>query len=265
MRPESTSTPPGADEGPDAIRLEQVTVRYAVPKEVVASVKEYAIRRIAGRIEANEFLALRDVDLTIRPGERIGVVGNNGAGKSTLLRLIARVRRPSSGRIVVNGRVAPLLELGIGFHAELTGRENVILQGALLGFSRREMRERIESIAAFAELEGFLEAPIRTYSTGMVARLAFAVATDVDPDILLVDEALAVGDEGFKVRCHERMKSFRDRGKTFVLVSHALDDVVQTCQRAIWIDDGRVRKDGAASAVCRAYHEWALGRGKPSG
>lgn len=262
MPPESTSTPPATDSCPDAIWLERVSVRYAVPKEVVASVKEYAIRRIAGRIEANEFLALRDVDLAIRPGERVGVIGSNGAGKSTLLRLIARVRRPSSGRVVVNGRVAPLLELGIGFHSELTGRENVILQGALLGFSRREMMGRIASIAAFAEMEDFLEAPIRTYSTGMVARLAFAVATDVDPDVLLVDEALAVGDEGFKVRCHDRMKSFRDRGKTFVLVSHSLAEVVETCQRAIWIAEGRVREDGPVQAVCRAYHDWSLARGR---
>lgn len=251
---------PATDAAADAVRLERVSVRYAVPKEVVASVKEYAIRRIAGRIEANEFLALRDVDLVISPGERVGVVGSNGAGKSTLLRLIARVRRPSSGRVVVNGRVAPLLELGIGFHSELTGRENVFLQGALLGFSRREMKGRVAAIAAFAEMEAFLEAPIRTYSTGMVARLAFAVATDVDPDILLVDEALAVGDEGFKLRCHDRMRSFRDRGKTFVLVSHSLAEVAQTCQRAIWIAEGRVCADGPADEVCRAYHEWSMVR-----
>lgn len=251
--------PTGPEIAPGSIRLEGVSVRYAVPKEVVASVKEYAIRRLAGRIEANEFLALRDVDLTIRPGERVGVVGRNGAGKSTLLRLIARVRRPSSGRIVVTGRVAPLLELGIGFHGELTGRENVVLQGAVLGFSRREMEARMQRIAAFSEMEGFLDAAVRTYSTGMVARLAFAVATDVDPDILLVDEALAVGDEGFKSRCHERMQGFRDRGKTFFLVSHVLDEIVRTCQRAIWIADGRIERDGPADEVCRAYHEWSVG------
>lgn len=251
--------PTGPDVAPGAIRLEGVSVRYAVPREVVASVKEYAIRRLAGRIEANEFLALRAVDLEVRPGERVGVVGRNGAGKSTLLRLIARVRRPSSGRIVVSGRVAPLLELGIGFHGELTGRENVVLQGAVLGFSRRQMQERMSRIAAFAEMEGFLDAAVRTFSTGMVARLAFAVATDVDPDVLLVDEALAVGDEGFKARCRERMEGFRERGKTFLLVSHSLSDVVETCQRAIWIHDGRVERDGPADEVCRAYHEWSVG------
>lgn len=254
--------PNGAEAPPEAIRLEGATVRYAVPKEVVASVKEYAIRRLAGRIEANEFVALRGVDLSIRPGERVGVIGRNGAGKSTLLRLIARVRRPTSGRVVVNGRVAPLLELGIGFHSELTGRENVILQGALLGFSRSEMLGRMQAIAAFAELEGFLDAPLRTYSTGMTARLAFAIATDVDPDILLVDEALSVGDEGFKVRCLERMRSFRERGKTFLFVSHSLSEVVETCQRAIWIAEGRVERDGPAAGVCEAYHEWSLSRSR---
>ena len=168
------------------------------------------------------------------------------------------MRRPTAGRVVVRGRVAPLLELGLGFHVELTGRENVILQGALLGLSRREMVERMPSIAAFAEMEAFLDAPIRTYSTGMVARLAFAVATDVDPDILLVDEALAVGDERFRARCHERIGHFREREKTFLLVSHSLADVLETCQRAIWIADGRIRSDGPAAEVCRAYHEWSV-------
>ncbi len=253
--------PPGADAPSPAIRLDRVTVRYHVPREVVASLKEYAIRRLAGRVEQNEFVGLREVDLVIRPGERVGVVGGNGAGKSTLLRLIARVRRPTEGRVVVRGRVAPLLELGLGFHGELTGRENVILQGTLLGLSRREVVARMPSIAAFAEIEAFLDAPVRTYSTGMSARLAFAVATDVDPDVLLVDEALAVGDERFKTRCHERMKHFRDREKTFLLVSHNLPEVVETCQRAVWIADGRVMRDGPAGEVCREYKEWSQGGG----
>ncbi len=248
---------PPAAEAPDAIRLEGVTVRYAVPKEAVASLKEYAIRRLSGRMEANEFVALRDVDIVVRPGERVGIVGANGAGKSTLLRVIARVRRPTAGRVVVEGRVAPLLELGLGFHGELTGRENVVLQAALLGRSRREALERMPAIAEFAEMEAFLDAPIRTYSTGMVTRLAFAVATDVDPEILLVDEALAVGDERFKERCHERMRHFRDRGKTFLLVSHSLTEVAASCHRAIWIRDGRVEQDGPAVEVCEAYRRWS--------
>lgn len=255
--------PPGADPDGPAILLEGVTVRYAVPREMVLTLKEYAIRKLVRRIEENELVALRDVSLAVRPGERVGVVGPNGAGKSTLFRVLARVRRPSAGRVVVRGRVAPLLELGLGLHGELTGRENVVLQGALLGFSREEMLARMESIAAFAELEGFLDAPIRTYSTGMAARLAFAVATDVDPDVLLVDEALSVGDERFRARCHERMEHFRERGKTFLLVSHSLAEITGNCQRALWIAEGRVVRDGPADEVCAAYHEWSVS-GRPA-
>ena len=245
------------------MRLDGLTVRYTVPREMVSTLKEYAIRKLVRRIENDQFVALRDVSLVVRKGERVGVVGANGAGKSTLFRVIARVRRPSAGRVVVDGRVAPLLEMGLGMHGELTGRENVVLQGTLLGFSRAEMLDRMGRIAAFAELEGFLDAPYRTYSLGMAARLAFAVATDVDPDILLVDEALAVGDERFRARCQERMESLRARGRTFLLVSHALEDVVATCQRALWISDGRVVRDGPAAEVCASYHEWARS-GAPS-
>jgi len=202
---------------------------------------------------------LKDVSLSIRPGERVGVIGPNGAGKSTLFRVIARVRRPTTGRVTVRGLVAPLLELGLGFHGELTGRENIVLHGTLLGFSRGVMIAKIPAIAAFAELEPFLDAPIRNYSTGMTARLAFAVATEVDPDILLVDEALAVGDERFREKCHERMARFRERGRTFLLVSHALSDVKEACRRVLWLSEGRIVRDGPAAEVCDAYHAWAQG------
>jgi ABC-type polysaccharide/polyol phosphate transport system ATPase subunit len=201
--------------------------------------------------------AVHHLNGTVADGTLLAVIGPNGAGKSTLFRLIARVRRPSEGRVVVRGRVAPLLELGLGFHGELTGRENVILHGTLLGRSRVDMTDRMDRIAEFAELEAFLDTPIRKYSTGMVARLAFAAATDVDPDVLLVDEALAVGDERFRAKCHARMAGFRDRGKTFLLVSHLLDEVRETCTRAIWISEGRIERDGPAVEVCDAYRAWA--------
>lgn len=242
-----------------AIELQGVSLSYRIPKETVQSLKEYAIRKLQGRIEHGELVALRDATLSVAPGERVGVVGPNGAGKSTLFRLIARVRRPTAGRVVVRGAVAPLLELGLGFHGELTGRENVVLHGALMGHSRADMERRMDAIAEFAEIEAFLDAPLRTYSTGMAARLAFAVATDVDPDVLLVDEALAVGDERFQTKCHARMSGFRERGKTFLLVSHSLQEVVEHCTRAIWISGGRVVQDGPAADVCAAYHAWALG------
>ena len=242
-----------------AVHLEEVSVRYRVPKERIGSIKEYAIRRLKRRVSYDDFEALRDVSVEILPGETVGVVGRNGAGKSTLLKLIARVIPPTAGRVVVAGRIAPLLELGLGLHGELTGRENVMLQGALLGFSRAEMKRRLARIVEWAELEEFIDAPIRTYSTGMAARLAFSVATDVDPDILLVDEALAVGDERFQMKCRDRMEAFRKAGKTVLLVSHALASVRENCRRAIWIHEGRVVRDGDAAAVTGAYHDWSVG------
>jgi ABC-type polysaccharide/polyol phosphate transport system ATPase subunit len=263
MAPATEAIAAAAPEAGPAVLLDHVTLRYRIPREVVVTLKEYALRKLRGRMEHNTLVALRDVNIIVARGERVGVIGANGAGKSSLFRLIARVRRPTEGRLVVRGRVAPLLELGLGFHGELTGRENVVLQGALMGFSREQMLERMDAIAAFAELEEFLDAPIRTYSTGMAARLAFSVATDVDPDILLVDEALAVGDERFRVKCRDRMASLREDGRTFLLVSHNLADVVESCQRAVWISEGQVVRDGPAEDVCAACHAWAQG-GSPA-
>ncbi len=241
-----------------AIRVENVSVRYRIPRERIKTLKEYAIRHFTKRVVYDDFEALREVNLEIEPGETVGIVGRNGAGKSTLLRLIARILRPTEGRVVVVGKTAPLLELGLGLHGELTGRENVLLQGALLGFTRAEMKRRLDRIVAFAELEEFIDAPMRTYSTGMAARLAFSVATDVDPDILLVDEALAVGDERFQLKCHDRMEAFRRAGKTVLLVSHALAQVRQNCRRAVWIHGGRVARDGDVHEVTEAYHLWSV-------
>lgn len=246
-------------ERPEVIRLEKVSIRYRVPREGLFSLKEYVIRRLQRRVVYDEFEALSEFDLEVRSGERVGVIGRNGAGKSTLFRVIARVLPPSSGRIVIVGRIAPILELGLGFHGELTGRENVLLQSALLGFSRSETRRRLDRIVSWAELEAFVDSPIRTYSTGMAARLAFAVATDVDPDILLVDEALSVGDEKFQRKCRERMTALQAHGKTVMLVSHSLEQIRANCDRAIWIHHGRKVRDGDAAAVTGEYHEWSLG------
>ncbi|HEV8609934.1 MAG TPA: ABC transporter ATP-binding protein [Thermoanaerobaculia bacterium] len=242
-----------------SILLEKVSVRYRIPRERIGSLKEYAIRRLKRRLYFDEFEALRDVTLEVPPGETVGVIGRNGAGKSTLLRLVARVMPPSAGRVVVAGRIAPLLELGLGFHGELTGRENIMLQGALLGFSRAEMRRRTPRIVEWAELEEFIDAPVRTYSTGMSARLAFSVATDVEPDILLVDEALAVGDERFQLKCRARMDDFRKAGKTVLLVSHALATIRDNCRRAIWVHEGRLVRDGDSASVTELYHRWSIG------
>ena len=241
------------------IQLEKVTLRYRIPRERILSLKEYTIRKIQRRVAYDDLEAVKDVDLKVEAGERIGVIGRNGAGKSTLFRVISRVLPPSDGRVRVAGRVAPILELGLGFHGELTGRENVMLQSALLGYSRAETRRRLDRIVEWAELQDFIDAPTRTYSTGMSARLAFAVATDVDPDILLVDEALAVGDERFQRKCHDRMETLRGRGKTFMLVSHSLDTIRENCDRVVWLHHGRVVRDGDTSTVTDAYHQWSMG------
>jgi ABC-type polysaccharide/polyol phosphate transport system ATPase subunit len=242
----------------EAIRLEDVTLRYRVPRERIRSFKEYAIRKMTRRVVFDEKEAVKDFELSVAAGETLGVIGRNGAGKSTLFKLIARVLYPTAGRVVVAGRIAPLLELGLGFHGELTGIENVMLQGALLGFSRKEMRRRLPGIVAWSELSEFIDSPIRTYSSGMAARLAFAVATDVEPDILLVDETLAVGDERFQAKCHDRIDAFRQAGKTVLLVSHDLAQVRANCRRAVWIHKGRLIRDGDSGPVADEYHAWSM-------
>ena len=238
-----------------AILLDHVGVCYRTPGERFHTFKEYAIRWIQRRVKKREFWALKDINLQIYRGETFGIIGSNGAGKSTLLKLAARVLRPTTGRVVVNGHTAPLLEFGAGFHPELTGRENIFLNGAILGFSHRQMEEKFDRIVDFAELWDFIDAPIRTYSSGMIARLGFAVATDVEPDVLLVDEILSVGDESFQHKSYARMQAFRDRGATILLVSHDLDSIQEICHRAAWIDHGQVRTIGPVNEVIHSYRQ----------
>jgi len=242
-----------ADRQGGVVEIDHVSVHYRVPIDPVLSLKEYAIRRVTGRARYVEHAALDDVSLHAGPGDTVGIIGRNGAGKTTLLRLIARVLRPTSGRVRVLGRTAPILDLVGGFHPELTGRENIFLNGTLLGLTRREIDARIENIVSFAELDGFIDAPIRSYSSGMVARLGFAVASDVDPAVLVIDEALGVGDERFQVKCAARLDAFRARGTTLLLVSHDMHTIRRLCQRAVWIDRGRVRAEGPAGDVVDAY------------
>jgi ABC-2 type transport system ATP-binding protein/lipopolysaccharide transport system ATP-binding protein len=239
----------------EVIRLEKASVRYRVPQERMRTFKEYAIRWLQGKVKHNSFWALKDVDLSINQGEVFGLIGENGAGKSTLLKLVARVLRPTDGRVVVCGRVAPLLELGAGFHPELSGRENVYLNGAILGFTRAEMDRKFPEIVRFAELEQFIDAPMRTYSSGMWARLGFAVATDVQPDILIVDEVLAVGDEAFQRKCNTRIREFRERGTSILLVSHSMATVEDMCQRVAWLGHGKLLEVGETRHVIRSYRE----------
>lgn len=236
------------------IRLENVGVRYRAPEERIRTFKEYLIRWLQHRgIRHREFWALQNISFTIRRGESFGLIGHNGAGKSTLLKLIARVFRPTTGRVVVRGKVAPLLDLGASFHMELTGRENIFLHGALLGFSRKEMQAKLDRIVEFAELGDFIDAPLRTYSSGMVARLGFALSTDIRPEILLIDEILSVGDEAFQKKSAARMQEFWTGGSTIVFVSHNMAAIEQSCHRAAWLDHGQIRAIGPAAEVVAAY------------
>lgn len=237
------------------IKIEDVSLRYFVPRERINSLKEYVIRRAQGQIVHEEFWALKNVSIEINKGEMFGIVGQNGAGKSTLLKLIAKVLKPVTGRIWVRGKVAPLLSVGAGFHHELTGRENIFLNGTLLGFTQRQMEEKFDRIVEFSGLADFIDAPIRSYSSGMVARLGFAIATDSRPDILIVDEVLAVGDEAFQAKCFARMQSYRDEGMTTLLVTHNSDRVRKFCNRALWLNKGEIKMLGVVDEVVTSYNE----------
>jgi ABC-type polysaccharide/polyol phosphate transport system ATPase subunit len=239
--------------------LADVSVRYLMPSERISSLKELAVRRLTGRrVKFTEFWALRGIHLRIPQGEAIALIGANGAGKSTLLKVIARVQAPTAGRVWVRGSISPLIELGAGFHPELTGRENIFVNGAMLGFSRKSMQQRLDSIVEFSGLENFIDSPLRTYSSGMQARLGFSVAAAADPDILIVDEALSVGDEAFQRKCAARMAEFRRQGVTILYVTHAIDSVHEICPNAVWLDGGRIRYAGPTEDAVSLYRQSLL-------
>ena len=234
-----------------AIRAEHVAKSYRLRRERQRTLKELVLRQYA---PAETVDALRDVSFEVEEGEAFGVIGANGSGKSTLLKLVAGTAKPTSGTLEVNGRVAALLEIGAGFHPDFTGRENAYLNGSLLGLSRRELTERMPEIERFADLGRFFDASVKTYSSGMYTRLGFSVAVHLDPDVLLVDEVLAVGDEYFQHRCFAKIAEFRAAKKTIVLVSHDLGAVSRLCGRAIWLRDGQVAASGSVRDVINAYH-----------
>jgi ABC-type polysaccharide/polyol phosphate transport system ATPase subunit len=236
---------------PGAIVAEGVSRRFRVYPQRNVTLKEAILRR--RHLRREEIWALRDVSLAVEPGEALGVVGRNGSGKTTLLRLIAGIFKPTGGRLQVAGDVGSLLGLGAGFHPDFTGRENVYMNGAVHGLKKSYVRERLDEIVAFAELEEFVDVPVRTYSSGMYMRLGFAVATHLDPDILLLDEVFAVGDEAFQRKCFGKILELRERGRTIVFVSHAAPAVERVCERAILLTDGCVAHDGAARDVITHY------------
>ena len=238
-----------------AIQLDEVSVRYRVPLEPYGSFKEYMVLMLHGQAKFKDFWALRNIKLDIYKGETLGIIGRNGAGKTTLLKVISRVLSPSVGKIIIRGHVVPLLELGAGFHPELTGRENVYLNGTLLGHSQHEISAMLPEILSFADIDGYFDSPLRTYSSGMIARLGFAVATAWEPEILLLDEILAVGDEAFRQKCYTRMESFHSKGITTILISHDMKTIESRCTRAIWLENGTIQAEGSPVEVIADYRK----------
>jgi len=246
------------------LSFERVAMCFRLHRERVTTLKEAVLGRFRQFATPDEHWALEDVSFSLGPGESVGVIGHNGSGKSTLLRLAAGVLRPVRGRVRVQGRVSPMIELGAGFDPELTGRDNVFLNGALLGYGRAEMAAKLERIVAFAELADFIDVPVKNYSSGMYARLGFAIAADVEPDVLLVDEVLAVGDERFQRKCQDRIREVQRAGCAILFVTHAFEAVQALCERVVVLDHGRVAFDGAAAtAVARARELQGLGRAVP--
>ena len=235
------------------IEVNDVTVRFNMASEKIDNLKEYAIKLFKGELMFQEFLALKDINLKIKPGEAWGLVGTNGSGKSTLLKLISGILKPYKGDVIVRGSIAPLIELGAGFDHELTARENIFLNGTLLGYSEDFLKEHFDNIIDFAELRDFMDVPIKNYSSGMAARLGFAVATIARPDILIVDEVLAVGDFEFQEKCKIRMKEMLSQGTTLIYVSHTVESVLSLCDHAIWIEKGIQMIQGDVTTVCNAY------------
>jgi ABC-2 type transport system ATP-binding protein/lipopolysaccharide transport system ATP-binding protein len=240
-----------------AIQLRDVDICYRMLLERTTSFKEYALNWVKGKNSYTQFWALRDVSLTVNKGESIGVIGDNGAGKSTLLRVIARILKPTNGQAEIQGNVTPILELGALFDTELTGRENIYLNGAMYGYSRQVMNTKLDSLLDFAGIGDFIDSPLRTYSNGMIARLAFAISTDVDADIVLIDEVLAVGDNNFQEKCISRMETFNEKGTTLVTVSHNLGLIQKLCSRVIWMEHGRIKADGIPGYVIPEYQKTA--------
>lgn len=235
------------------INAENISVCYRMSHDKIKSIKEYLVALVKRKLQYEEFYALNDVSFQIQKGEVVGIVGNNGAGKSTLLKVISGILRPTQGSVSLQGNVVPMLELGSGFDFDLTGRENIFLNGAILGYSEEFLKSKFDEIVEFSELGRFIDTPVRNYSSGMVMRLAFSIASMVDPDILIVDEILAVGDASFQEKSYARMMDLMSHGTTVLLVSHNIEQVRRLCDRVIWLDHGSVMAIGETAEVCDAY------------
>lgn len=235
------------------VDVDNITIRFNKATEKINDLKEYFVKLVKRQLMFQEFLALQDVSLKIKKGEAWAIVGTNGSGKSTLLKAITKILKPYKGTVKVNGTVASLIELGAGIDQRLTARENIYLNGCLLGYSKKFIEERFDQIVEFAELEDFLDSPVKNFSSGMKSRLGFAVATMVEPDILIVDEVLAVGDVLFRKKCMNKMRQMLDKGTTLIIVSHNMSQIREMCDKAIWLNKGQVVMQGDMTQVCDEY------------
>lgn len=235
------------------IEVNAVSMVYRMETNRIASMKEFLLAALRGKLHYDTFTALDNLSFSVQKGEVVGIIGHNGAGKSTLLKVIAGILKPTKGAVAIHGNVVPMLELGSGFDQELTGRENIFLNGAILGYSEAYLKEKEEEIIAFSELGNFIDVPIRTYSSGMLMRLAFSVASVVNPEILIVDEILAVGDENFQQKSRARMLELMSGGTTVLFVSHNLEQIREMCDRVLWIEHGKMQMLGETQTVCDAY------------
>lgn len=247
--------------GETVIKVENVGMEFNLSQEKVDNLKEYVIKLLKRQLLFQEFWALRDISFEVEKGDRVGIIGLNGAGKSTLLKIISGVMKPTEGNLEIKGKLVPLLELGAGFDPDYTGRENVFLNGAMLGYTKEFLEKKYEEIVEFAEIEKFMDVPLKNYSSGMRARLGFAIATMVEPEILVLDEVLSVGDAKFKEKSQQRIMSLFDKGVTVLFVSHSAEDVRHMCNKAIWLERGKIVMQGEVNEVCDKYME-SLGLSK---
>lgn len=235
------------------ISISDVFMHYRMPTERIDNLKEFAVKILKRKVQYKDHWVLRGINLEVRRGESLGLIGTNGAGKSTLLRIIAGIMDGTSGKVVTKGNIVPLLKLGAGFDQNATGRENIYLNGAIMGYTKKEMTKKYNSIVEFAELQEFMDTPLKNYSSGMLARLGFAIAVDINPDIILVDEVLAVGDGAFQKKCANRIAELQKSGATFIVVSHSNAKILELCQKTAWLKDGKIHMYGDSRTVCSAY------------
>ena len=241
--------------GETVIKVQDVSMHFNLMEEKVDSLKEYFMKLIKGKLLYNDFIALQHVSFTVEKGEILGLIGLNGAGKSTLLKILAGVLAPTTGKVMVKGKIAPLIEVGAGFDPELTARENIFLNGAILGHSEAYMKEHFQEIIDFAELQQFVDVPVKNFSSGMYARLGFSIATMVQPDVLIVDEVISVGDYRFEEKCEQRIRKMIEKGVTIIMVSHDNDLIQKLCSKVVWLDHGKVKAIGDTQEICSEYEE----------